>query len=83
MVHMQFPIALELFTQTLLIGSVNRAWRHPLYKNLVKINFLRHAIQEPIFFVDRKQTAAVAMGIVLTIALKLTSMSNPAIDALS
>ena len=67
--HMQFPIALELFTQTLLIGSINRRDVTSLYKNLVKIkktNFLRAAIQEPKFCVDRKQATSVAMGKVLT-----------------
>jgi hypothetical protein len=33
-----------------------------------KTNFLRVAIQEPIFFVDRKPTTAVTMGMVLAIA---------------
>jgi hypothetical protein len=51
------------------------------HKNLVKIkntNFLRPAIQEPMFCVDGKQTMAVTMGMVLAIAQKLKSTSNPA-----
>jgi hypothetical protein len=44
-----------------------------------KPNFLRVAIQEPIFFVDRKQTTAVTMGMVLAIAQKFAYLSNPAI----
>jgi hypothetical protein len=81
---MQLQIALELFTQTPLIGSINRARRHlPTQKQkptavveIKKTSFLRLAIQEPIFCVDRKQTTAVTTGMVLAIALKLKSMSK-------
>jgi hypothetical protein len=80
-VHMKFPIAVELFTQTFLIGSTNRHDVTSLYKNLVKIkktNFLRAAIQEPKFCVDRKQAMSVAMGKVLASVQKISFLSNPA-----
>jgi hypothetical protein len=81
---MQFPIALELFTQTFLIGFINRHDVTSPCKNLVlvkikKTNFLRAAIQEPKFCVDRKQATSVAMGKVLASAQKISFLSNPAI----
>jgi hypothetical protein len=81
----QFSIALELFTQKFLIGSINRRDVTSLYKNLVKIektNFLRAAIQEPEFCVDRKQATSVAMGKILASAPKISFLSNPAITTL-
>ena len=82
--HMQFPKkktrvlgVLELFTKTFLIGFINRRDVTSLYKNLVKIkktNFLRAAIQEPKFCVDRKQATSVAMGKVLASAQKISPL---------
>jgi hypothetical protein len=71
---MQFPIAS-------LCKNLNRHDVTSLCKNLVKIkktNFLRAAIKEPKFCVDRKQATSVAMGKVLASAQKISFLSNPA-----